>query len=380
MNITYLKRGIFFILLFAINASALTFNATIKNPQFLSTDKYNTYCSHSAKDLIDTYKTNYIAYLTDGTIKQYASLRFLAQDLDAIKSRISTIKVVDFDTQNIIDAKKAFFLVNSNIRSKYSKFSKVAFKDKQTALKYQKKYKGKIREFDFVLYMGSKDIALDESYFKKKVQRDYIMGEKIFKMKCDKDMDILKFNNILELKNAIVSNNICGKLNKNRADILTKYIWEIKRFNKSAKTNIQKVKVQKSEKCPVCGMFTYKYPRWAAQIFYEQNDQKKHWSFDGVKDLIKFYFNPMKWGDYKIAKKENITKILVTDYYTQAAIDGTKAYYVIRSDVYGPMGHEFIPFASKEDAKTFMKDHFGKKIIEFKDITEEKAYELDYNE
>ena len=33
-------------------------------------------------------------------------------------------------------------------------------------------------------------------------------------------------------------------------------------------------------------MFTYKYPRWAAQIFYEQGDEKKHWSFDGVKDLI----------------------------------------------------------------------------------------------
>lgn len=88
----------------------------------------------------------------------------------------------------------------------------------------------------------------------------------------------------------------------------------------------------------------------------------------------------MKWGDYKIAKRENIKKILVTDYYSQKAIDGTKAYYVIRSDVYGPMGHEFIPFASKEDAKTFKKDHFGKKIIEFKDIKEDDAYKLDYNE
>ena len=68
-----------------------------------------------------------------------------------------------------------------------------------------------------------------------------------------------------------------------------------------------------------------------------------------------------EWGDYKIAKLENITKILVTDYYSQKAIDGTKAYYVIRSDVYGPMGHEFIPFASMEDAKTFKKRPFRQK-------------------
>ena len=157
------------------------------------------------------------------------------------------------------------------------------------------------------------------------------------------------------------------------------YIWEVKRFG-DLDTIEDKVQVKEDEKCPVCGMYTYKYPRWAAQIFYEKQDDKKHWSFDGVKDMMKFYFDSQKWGNYEIAKRENITKILVTDYYSQKGIDGTKAYYVIRSDIYGPMGHELIPFESLSDAETFKKDHFGKKIIQFSDIIEDEVYQLDFNE
>jgi nitrous oxide reductase accessory protein NosL len=67
----------------------------------------------------------------------------------------------------------------------------------------------------------------------------------------------------------------------------------------------------------------------------------------------------------------------VTDYYTQKAIEARDAYFVIRSDVYGPMGHELIPFASKEDAKTFYMDHKGGKILQFNEITKEDVYKLD---
>jgi nitrous oxide reductase accessory protein NosL len=71
---------------------------------------------------------------------------------------------------------------------------------------------------------------------------------------------------------------------------------------------------------------------------------------------------------------------LVTDYYSQKAIDGTKAFYVIRSDIYGPMGHEFIPFLNYEEALSFKQDHKGTRILKFKDIEEELVYRLDINE
>jgi nitrous oxide reductase accessory protein NosL len=88
----------------------------------------------------------------------------------------------------------------------------------------------------------------------------------------------------------------------------------------------------------------------------------------------------MKWGDYKDYDRKKITKILVTDYYTQKAIDGRKAFYVIRSNIYGPMGHELIPFEKEVDAKNFKEDHKGKKVIKFEDIKEEEVYKLDVSE
>lgn len=43
-------------------------------------------------------------------------------------------------------------------------------------------------------------------------------------------------------------------------------------------------------RCRVCGMFVAKHPNWLAQIHY--NDLKETIFFDGVKDMMVFYFNP----------------------------------------------------------------------------------------
>jgi nitrous oxide reductase accessory protein NosL len=67
----------------------------------------------------------------------------------------------------------------------------------------------------------------------------------------------------------------------------------------------------------------------------------------------------------------------VTDYYSLNLIDGLRAYYVLGSNVYGPMGHELIPFAKESDAKEFMKDHQGKSIVTFQDVKYEMVKALD---
>jgi len=156
---------------------------------------------------------------------------------------------------------------------------------------------------------------------------------------------------------------------------LVLYLWNVKKIGE-VRANDTRVKVKKDEKCPVCGMFTYKYPRWAAQIFFQHQDHEYHYSFDGVKDMMKFYFNPTRWGIYDFVKPTNITKILVTDYYTQKAIDARNAYFVEGSDIYSPMGHELIPFSTKEEALNFKKDHKGQRILSFKEIREQEVYDL----
>ena len=117
------------------------------------------------------------------------------------------------------------------------------------------------------------------------------------------------------------------------------------------------------ERCPVCGMFVAKYPDWITQVRLSNGTVK---FFDGVKDLLAFLFNPASFG----AAGQTAKEIWVKDYYTLAWLDGRAAWYVIGSDVYGPMGHEFIPFGSAGAAENFRKDHNGTKVVRFNEITE----------
>jgi copper chaperone NosL len=127
-----------------------------------------------------------------------------------------------------------------------------------------------------------------------------------------------------------------------------------------------------TDKCPVCGMFVAKYPDFIARIIFQDGSQA--W-FDGSKDMVKYYFNLATYNPSK--KAADIVSISVTDYYGLKFIDGTKAYYVMGSDVYGPMGRELIPFLEEEAAKEFLRDHHGKAILQFPDIKPELIGSLD---
>lgn len=132
------------------------------------------------------------------------------------------------------------------------------------------------------------------------------------------------------------------------------------------------VKPSPKDKCPVCGMFVAKYPDFAAEIIFKDGSYAV---FDGVKDMFKYYFNLKKYNPSK--SESDIDSIYVTEYYKLALIDGLKAYYVIGSDIYGPMGKELIPFEKEKDAKEFMKDHKGESIVTLKEITYEVVKGLD---
>ena len=119
----------------------------------------------------------------------------------------------------------------------------------------------------------------------------------------------------------------------------------------------------KKDKCPVCGMFVYKYPDWVAEIVFKDGSTA---FFDGAKDLFKYYFNLKKYNPTKSI--EDIAAIYVTEYYDMKIIDARKAFFVVGSDVYGPMGKELIPLVNKADAEAFMKDHKGRRILKFEEI------------
>lgn len=126
------------------------------------------------------------------------------------------------------------------------------------------------------------------------------------------------------------------------------------------------------DKCPVCGMFVAKYPDFIAVITFSDRNRV---FFDGVKDMMKCYFNLPKY--YPSKKHEDVARIDVTDYYSLDLIDGFKAFYVLGSDIYGPMGRELIPFEKEDDASQFVKDHKGKAVYKFENINHDIVKGLD---
>jgi nitrous oxide reductase accessory protein NosL len=132
------------------------------------------------------------------------------------------------------------------------------------------------------------------------------------------------------------------------------------------------VKPGPKDKCPVCGMFVAKYPDFVAVLTFKDG---AHAFFDGVKDLMRYYFNLQKYNPAR--KRDDIAQIHVTDYYTLGFIDGFKAFYVSGSDIHGPMGKELIPFEKEGDAKEFLKDHKGKAVLQFRDISADVVKRLD---
>jgi copper chaperone NosL len=126
------------------------------------------------------------------------------------------------------------------------------------------------------------------------------------------------------------------------------------------------------DKCPVCGMFVTKYPDWTTAILFRDGSRL---FFDGAKDLFKCLLDLKRYAPAK--KVEDIQAVMVKDYYRLTFMNARKAWFVLGSDVYGPMGRELIPLEKEADAREFMKDHKGKSLLKFSDVTAEIIKTLD---
>lgn len=124
------------------------------------------------------------------------------------------------------------------------------------------------------------------------------------------------------------------------------------------------VKPNPKDKCPVCGMFVSPYPQWIAEIVFKDGTYAV---FDGPKDMFKYYFNVSKYNKAKTDK--DISAMYVTEYYTTKMMSVEDVYFVKGSDVLGPMGKELVPVKGEREARTFMQDHKGEKMLKFGEIS-----------
>ena len=194
-----------------------------------------------------------------------------------------------------------------------------------------------------------------------KEKKLYPMGKKIFTKKCP-SLEVNNYKSYNLLLESLQNHNACGTLNTKYSQALALYLWDVKRAQ--TEDNVKEINISKEDKCQVCGMYLHYYPNWVCEINYPKG---KVYKFDGVKDMMKFYFN----------HKKGISAILVKDYYTLKTIDARDAFYVLGSDVLGPMGNELIPFRDKKSATTFSLDHRGKSPLLFDSLTKKMVRNID---
>ena len=304
------------------------------------------------------YKTNHV-HKDDQDCSMYCLVENNKDSLPA------DAKVVDTNSLKFIDATKAFYVVGSKKKGTMTMNSKYAFASKDKAKKFQAKNGGEIKTFKEAYEIARGDFKKDMKMIgKKRSKKVYKMGKKMYNKKCQKDkIDVKSFDKISSLKAHIKDNKLCGKKIKDKQlQAICVYLWDVEKLGITM-ANKKAILVPKDAKCPVCGMFVAKYPKWVATVTHGKH---MHY-FDGVKDMMKFIFS----------QNQKFTNIKVTDYFTTSGMKAKKAFYVVGSTVYGPMGHELIPFSNMAQAQEFKKNRNGTKIVRFEDITKELVLSLD---
>jgi copper chaperone NosL len=342
---------------FSLSNAAMFQTVPLEKATITQEGKDKIYCPSCGMHLGKFYKTNHVH-----NNHQYCSMHCLVENTK--NGNIpKDAKVVDVKSLKFIDAKKAFYVVGSGKKGTMTMNSKYAFASKNDAEAFSDKHGGFVSTFEEAYKEGIKDFKQDMMMIgKKRGKKVYKKGKQLYSKKCKK-IDLNRFDKISELKASIRDNNTCGKnLKDAQYQAIVVYLWDIEKLGKSME-KAKPIVVPKKAKCPVCGMFVAKYPKWVAKL----EGHHTHY-FDGVKDMMKFIQTN--------GIKANLVKLQVTDYYTVGGIDAISAFYVVGSNVYGPMGNELIPFSDMKKAKQFAKNHGGN-IYKFQEISKSLVKSLD---
>ena len=117
------------------------------------------------------------------------------------------------------------------------------------------------------------------------------------------------------------------------------------------------------DSCSVCGMPPAKFPKNNSQIL-TMDGSSVH--FCSTQCMVEFNAHQSNYVKEPVKTKMAWVTLFSDGMYESAF----GAYYVVGSNVDGPMGKEAIPFKFKKDAEDFVKENGGK-IVSFPDLTPE---------
>jgi len=118
-------------------------------------------------------------------------------------------------------------------------------------------------------------------------------------------------------------------------------------------------------RCLVCGMHPARYPQHRAQVSIAGGS---HHHFCSTQCLVHFMADQEKY----LATPGKVQSIWVTVYPDGGYEYAMGLYYLVGSNILGPMGKEALPYRSKSDADSSAEEHGGS-VIHFKALDPSKV-------
>jgi nitrous oxide reductase accessory protein NosL len=135
------------------------------------------WCPLCGMDLKMYHQTSNRLTFSDGTKVQTCSIFCAAQFYEKRPTEIDRWEVVDYETKGWIDAKKAHWLIGSDIPGVMTAVSKLAFSSSGDAQKYQKKHGGTLGNFDDALNRTLSDMGSDRKMIMARVAERAKVGK-----------------------------------------------------------------------------------------------------------------------------------------------------------------------------------------------------------
>jgi len=123
------------------------------------------------------HQTSNRVTFSDGLKVQTCSIFCAAQFYEKRPTEIDRWEVVDYETKGWIDAKKAHWLIGSDIPGVMTAVSKLAFLTMEEAIKYKKKHGGTIGTFDDALNRTLSDMGSDRKMIMARVGERAQLGK-----------------------------------------------------------------------------------------------------------------------------------------------------------------------------------------------------------
>jgi len=208
------------------------------------------WCPLCSMNLKMYHQTSNRLTFSDGTKVQTCSIFCAAQFYEKRPTEIDRWEVVDYETKGWIDARKAHWLIGSDIPGVMTAVSKIAFLSLEDVKKYQQKHGGTIGTFDDALNRTLSDMGSDRKMIMARVAERVKMGKDLAgKQGCYKchgeegkggtasgwntPAFSKKMDNQVKIKEAITKgvpkmHGYEGKIDEKDLHSITLYIWSLR--------------------------------------------------------------------------------------------------------------------------------------------------------